>query len=97
MSGRSSISLVRRGSGAIVMFEGPIFDEEIVARDASRLILSGAIASTGPPLSHEVDGSAVSTGTGAVWRFATPPERVAVSIFDPNAEGVVFTRRIVDR
>jgi hypothetical protein len=96
-SGRSSISLVRRGTGAIVMFEGPIFDEEIVARDASRLILSGAIASTGPPLSHEVEGSAVSTGTGAVWQFTTPPERVAVSIFDPNAEGVIFTRRTVDR
>jgi len=91
-SGRSSISLVRRGRGSFVMFEGPIFFEEIVVRDLSRLILSGVLSATGPIRWRDVDPSAVARRSGVAWTIPMGPGPVMVALLDPSPEGVVFTR-----
>jgi hypothetical protein len=91
-SGRSSISLVRSGLGSFVLFEGPIFNEEIVVRDLSRLIISGGLSATGPVRWRDVDRSAFTRPSGFAWRIAVASGPVIVSLLDPTTEGVVFTR-----
>ncbi|MDQ1448726.1 MAG: hypothetical protein QOC79_1697, partial [Actinomycetota bacterium] len=91
-SGRSSISLVRSGLGSFVLFEGPIFNEEIVVRDLSRLIFSGGLSATGPVRWRDVDRSAFTRPSGFAWRIAVASGPVIVSLLDPTTEGVVFTR-----
>ena len=91
-SGRSSISVVRRGRGSFVLFEGPIFYEEIVVRDLSRLILAGALSATGPFLWRDVKPSAVARRSGFAWDFSVGSGPVVVSLLDPAPDGVVFTR-----
>jgi hypothetical protein len=91
-SGRSSISQVRRGRGSFVMFEGPIFFEEVVVRDLSRLVLSGALSATGAIRWRDVDPSAVARRAGFTWRIPMAKEPVIVALLDPSAEGAVFTR-----
>jgi len=91
-SGRSSISQVRRGRGSFVMFEGPIFFEEVVVRDLTRLILSGALSATGAIRWRDVDPSAVARRAGFTWRIPIGKGPVIVALLDPSAEGAVFTR-----
>ena len=91
-SGRSSISLVRRGLGSFVLFEGPIFYEEIVVRDLSRLILSGELAATSRIRWRDVDPSAVARRSGFAWSIPIGSGPVIVALLDPTPDGVVFTR-----
>ncbi|MDQ1510144.1 MAG: hypothetical protein QOG50_1988 [Actinomycetota bacterium] len=91
-SGRSSISLVRRGRGSFVLFEGPIFFEEIVVSDLSRLILAGGLSATGPIRWRDVDSSAVARHAGFAWQTSVGSGPVIVSLLDPAPDGVVFTR-----
>jgi hypothetical protein len=91
-SGRSSISVIRRGRGRFVLFEGSIFDEEVVDRDLSRLILSGGIDANGPIRWRDVDPSAVARLSGLAWRISVRPGPVIASLLDPRSDGVVFTR-----
>jgi len=91
-SGRSSISLVRRGRGSFVLFEGPIFFEELVVGDLSRLILAGGLSATGPVRWRDVDPSAVARHDGSGWQTSVGSGPVIVSLLDPTPDGVVFTR-----
>jgi len=91
-SGRSSISLVPRGRGNFVLFEGPIFFEEVVVRDLSRLILAGRLSATGPIRWRDVDPSAVARPAGYSWKIPMAPGPVIVALLDPSTEGVVFSR-----
>ena len=91
-SGRSSISLVRRGRGSFVLFEGPIYFEEIVVRDITRLILAGGLSATGPIHWLDVDPSTLARASGFVWRVPVKRGPVIVALLDPTADGVVFTR-----
>jgi hypothetical protein len=91
-SGRSSISVVRRGRGSFVLFEGPIFYEEIVVRDLSRLILAGVLSATGPIRWRDVNPSVVARHSGFAWNFSVGSGPVVVSLLDPAPDGVVFTR-----
>ena len=84
--------MIRRGHGRFVLFEGPIFDEEVVVRDLSRLTLAGALSATGPIRWRDVDPSAVTRASGFVWRIAVRPGPVMVALLDPAPDGVVFTR-----
>jgi hypothetical protein len=83
---------VRRGRGSFVLFEGPIFFEELVVGDLSRLILAGGLAATGPVRWHDVDPSAVARHDGAGWQTSVGSGPVIVSLLDPTQDGVVFTR-----
>ena len=74
------------------MFEGPIFFEEVVVRDLTRLILSGAISATGAIRWRDVDPSAVARRAGFTWRIPIGKGPVIVALLDPTAEGAVFTR-----
>jgi hypothetical protein len=91
-SGRSSISVIRRGLGRFVLFEGSIFDEEVVDRDLSRLILAGGLSATGPIRWRDVDPSAVARPLGFAWRISVGPGPIIVALLDPAPDGVVFTR-----
>jgi hypothetical protein len=92
-SGRSSISLVARGHGSFVLFEGPIYFEEIVVRDLTRLMLAGALSATGPIKWRDVRPSAVARSSGFVWRIPLKKGPVIVALLDPTPDGAVFTRR----
>jgi hypothetical protein len=95
-SGRSSISLVRRGRGSFVLFEGPIYFEEVLVRDLTRLILAGGISATGPVQWHDVTPATVSRRSGVAWRISVKSGPVIVSLLDPTPDGAVFTRSSVN-
>ena len=91
-SGRSSISLVARGRGSFVLFEGPIYFEEIVVRDLTRLILAGALSATGRIHWRDVKPSTVARPSGFAWRTSVKKGPVIVTLLDPTPDGVVLTR-----
>jgi hypothetical protein len=91
-SGRSSISLVARGRGSFVLFEGPIYFEEIVVRDLTRLIIAGALSATGGIHWRDVKPSMVARASGFAWTTSVKKGPVIVTLLDPTADGVVLTR-----
>jgi hypothetical protein len=87
----SSITYLPRGGGGYLLFGGEILDEQSVAQDLARLLLSGALYAQGPVATKQLHLSDLPESSVFTWHLPfTGNSLVALFAFDPSPDGVFY-------
>jgi hypothetical protein len=91
----TSVAYLPRGSGGFLIFGGEIPDETSVSVDLARILMSGAIYASGPVASKHL--TLADSDVTVDWKlpFLTPTAGIMLVAYDPNPDGVYFTKHVI--
>ena len=94
-----SIGYLPRGAGGYLIFGGAIVDEESVAQDLTRLLLTNSLNAAGPVAAKDVYLTPSRSVEDVVWDLPFPPPKAGIMLaaLDPNPDGVFIHSEIVGR